>query len=105
MISEDAKLIREQNERLRANGPFTIDKSIMDLEDLAGLFKAIREYDSFDDGVDDEHYNDYGSLTWHGVKIEWLIDYVDPSCDHYYGPLDEDTIAILQVYRAKNPQV
>ena len=70
------------------------------LPDLAGLMRAIREFDQFTEGNDPYGEHDFGSLKWHGEKVFWKIDYYDQALQYGKDPLDLDCKRVLTVLLA-----
>ena len=88
------------NDRFRRGGKWLVTPSILMLGDVHGLYKAIREYDSFSEDNDPYGEHDFGSLTWNGESIFWKIDYYDSVLRGWCDPLSEKCVRVLTVYLA-----
>ena len=111
--------IRELNDRFRKAMPAAseipgrvmLTQGIQHLTDneaepgkhLAGLFKAIREFDAFDEDNDPHHEHDFGAFGFNGAKVFFKIDYYAPDLMHgSQDPTDpKQTIRVLTIMLAE----
>lgn len=118
-MTEKTTIIRKLNDRFRKAIPTASDvpgrvmltQGIQHLTDdeaepgkhLPSLFKAIREFDAFDEDNDPHHEHDFGALEFNGSKVFFKIDYY--ALDLMHGsenPADpEQTIRVLTVMLAE----
>lgn len=101
MQTEDAVKIAEINDRFRRSGFGTmVTAGVQTLEDLAGLIRAIRQFDAFTEANDPYGEHDFGSLRWYGEKVFWKIDYYDQALKYGEDPLSSKCRRVLTVMLA-----
>lgn len=98
MKNDQAVNIARLNDEFRSDGKWTVTPSIMLLEDVHGLYKAIKQCETFTDDNDPYGEHDFGSLSWHGETIFWKIDYYDAEYMGWCDPLSTKCQRVLTVY-------
>jgi hypothetical protein len=96
MVKEYSIEIAALNDAFREGGlGVVVTRGIQGLDDLAGLMKAVRGFDTFTTDNDPYGEHDFGSLVWHDQKVFWKIDYYDQSlsCGEY--PLSRSCRRVL----------
>lgn len=112
-------VIRELNDRFRKSipmgsiipGRLVMTSGIQELtndpaepgKQLGELFKAIREFDAFDNANDPYGEHDFGALEFRGQKVFWKLDYYAPDMMHgAEDPADaKNTMRVLTIMLAQ----
>lgn len=70
---------------------------------LGGLFKAIREFDAFDNANDPYGEHDFGAFEYRDQKVFWKFDYYAPDMMHgAEDPADaKNTMRVLTIMLAQ----
>ena len=83
--------IRQLNDAFRTSGyggQILVTRSIRSKpkEEIAKIFKRVKNFKDFHNGNDSYSERDFGSFDYKGEKIVWKIDYYSP--DMKYGSED-----------------
>ncbi|MCA9473297.1 MAG: DUF3768 domain-containing protein [Nitrospira sp.] len=115
---KQAESVRSLNDRFRSNVPGVTDvpgrvmltQGIRTLTDdeaepgklLPQLFKAVRDFETFDENNDPYQEHDFGAFDFEGEKVFWKIDYYAPDLLHgSEDPADTaKTVRVLTVMLA-----
>jgi len=115
---KQAEAVRSLNDRFRSNVPGVTDvpgrvmltQGIRTLTDdeaepgklLPQLFKAVRDFETFDENNDPYQEHDFGAFDFEGEKVFWKIDYYAPDLLHgSEDPADTaKTVRVLTVMLA-----
>ena len=101
MVTEQVTQIAELNDAFRRGGfGVTITSGVKELEDLAGLLRVVRTFDTFTEDNDPHHEHDFGSVVWKGEKVFWKLDYYDGNLEYGVHPLSRKCRRILTVMLA-----
>ena len=90
IAAENEGTVRELNDRFRTSWPFTtlgqfivtVGVSALTREDQQALFRAVKEFSTFNEGNDPHGEHDFGSIDYRGVKYFWKIDYYAKDMEH-----------------------
>lgn len=101
-----ADRLRHLNDAFRrsfVSGHVVATRGVMALapDDLCGLFKAVRAYDSFTPENDSYGEHDFGALAFKDVRYFWKIDYYDLDL-RYASPDPTDpafTVRVMTIMR------
>lgn len=115
---KQAEAVRSLNDRFRSNVPgvtgvpgrVMLTQGIRILTDdeaepgklLPQLFKAVRDFEAFDENNDPYQEHEFGAFDFEGEKVFWKIDYYAPDLHHgSQDPADtEKTVRVLTVMLA-----
>src|SRR5260370_21617210 len=76
------------NDEFRRHGfRVTITRGVQALEDVAGLLRDVREFNSFTQGNDPHGEHDFGSIVWGDATVLWKIDYYDQALRGWEDPM------------------
>jgi hypothetical protein len=70
------------------------------IKDQAGLYRAIKEFNAFNDSNDPYREHDFGALKFEGCKVFWKIDYYDQSLQGWCDPSDPNCNRVLTIMLA-----
>ena len=94
-------MISMLNDKFRKSGfGVTLTCGVQSVQDLPGLIKAIREFDTFTEDNDPYGEHDFGRLDWHGDKVFWKIDYYNQALEEWADPLTKECKRVLTVMLA-----
>src|SRR5436305_820047 len=80
--------IAELNDSFRQGGLCVLSTpGIRAMSNVAGLLKAVRNFNIFTEDNDPHSEHDFGSLVWEGKKVFWKIDYYDITFKRWADPL------------------
>ena len=71
-----------------------------ELDDLGGLLRAVRTFDTFTEDNDPHHEHDFGSIIWEEQRVFWKLDYYDLDLQYGEHPLSRKCRRILTVMLA-----
>lgn len=94
------EIARANDEFRRAGWGVYMTVGVQYLPDVNGLMRAVREFDSFTEDNDPYGERDFGSLSWHGTKVFWKIDYYNKSLTGGVSPMSPQCQRVLTVMRA-----
>ncbi|MDB5178273.1 MAG: hypothetical protein JWN01_216 [Patescibacteria group bacterium] len=78
MEAERARSIATLNDAFRRGGfGVVVTCGVKELDDVAGLLRAVRTFDAFTEANDPHGEHDFGSIVWKGKGVLWRIDYYD----------------------------
>jgi hypothetical protein len=98
---EQAAKIAALNDAFRKSGyGITMTEGIQAMDDIAGLMRAIRQFNKFTEDNDPHKEHDFGSLKWEHEKVLWKIDYYDRAFRYWCDPLDPECNRVLTVMLA-----
>jgi len=101
MVTEEVTKIAELNDAFRRGGfGVTITRGVKELDDLAGLLRAVRAFDTFTEDNDPHGEHDFGSITWRDQKVFWKLDYYDRKLQYGEHPLSRNCQRVLTVMLA-----
>ena len=90
------------NDQFRESGfGVTLTNGVQSVEDLPGLFQAVRDFNDFTESNDPYGEHDFGSLVWHGEKVFWKIDYYDQESQMWEDPTSQRCRRVMTVMLAK----
>ena len=96
-----ATTIAKANDEFRQAGwGITVTPGVQYMQNVNGLMKLIREYDTFNEDNDPYGEHDFGSLTWLGEKVFWKIDYYNRALSGGVSPLSPQCQRVMTVMRA-----
>lgn len=85
----------------RAGFGVTMTLGVQDLPDVDGLLAAVRDFNLFNGDNDPYGEHDFGSVTWHGSKVFWKIDYYDQALQAWADPVSKECKRVLTVMLAE----
>ena len=101
MKTEQALVIRELNDQFRRHGfGVTVTVGVQALADVAGLLKAVREFETFNEDNDPYGEHDFGSVEWEGETVLWKIDYYDEALRGWEDPVSRHCRRVMTVMLA-----
>jgi len=101
MVTEQATSVADFNDEFRRSGHgVTITAGVQIISDLAGLLRAVREFEMFEEGNDPYGEHDFGTIEWGPEKIFWKIDYYDQALKYWCDPMSPKCRRILTVMLA-----
>src|SRR6266566_139041 len=101
MVTEEVTKIAELNDRFRRGGFGVVTTiGVRELDDVAGLLRAVRVFDEFNEANDPHNEHDFGSIVWKGQRVFWKLDYYDLSLRYGEHPLSRKCRRILTVMLA-----
>ena len=101
MGAEQASKVTGLNDAFRRSGfGMTITVGVQGLEDVAGLLREMRVFNTFSEDNDPYGEHDFGSIVWQGEKVFWKIDYYDQRLEYGEDPLSRNCRRILTVMLA-----
>ena len=101
METEQITKIAKLNDVFRRGGfGGTITHGVQELNDVAGLLRAVRTFEAFTEDNDPYHEHDFGSIIWEDQKVFWKIDYYDQRLEFGELPLSRKCWRILTVMLA-----
>jgi Protein of unknown function (DUF3768) len=101
MVTEEVTKIAELNDAFRRGGfGVTITRGVKELDDLAGLLRAVRTFNTFTEDNDPHGEHDFGSIDWLDQKVFWKLDYYDRKLQYGEHPLSRNCQRILTVMLA-----
>jgi hypothetical protein len=93
--------VASKNDAFRRSGfGVTVTTGIQNLPDVDGLMAAIRDHDTFNEDNDPYGEHDFGSLSWHGSKVFWKIDYYNQALGAWEDPESERCRRVMTVMLA-----
>jgi hypothetical protein len=100
--TEQTKMIAELNDAFRRGGfGVTVTQGIRAIEDLPGLMRAVRAFETFTEDNDPYGEHDFGSIVWHDETVLWKIDYYDRALKGGENPLSRHCRRVLTVMLAE----
>ena len=101
MITEQATQVAALNDAFREGGfGVTVTRGVKELDDLAGLLRAVRLFDVFTEDNDPYGEHDFGSIIWQEETVLWKIDYYDLELKCGELPLSRNCRRVLTVMLA-----
>ena len=101
MQTEQVTKIAALNDAFRRGGfGVTITHGVQELNNVAGLLRAVRTFDTFTEDNDPHHEHDFGSIIWEGQKVFWKLDYYDRDLQFGEHPLSVNCQRVLAVMLA-----
>jgi hypothetical protein len=101
MVTEQVTQIAKLNDGFRRGGfGVTITVGAQALDDVAGLLRAVREFDKFTEDNDPYGEHDFGSIVWQDQKVFWKLDYYDRDLQYGEHPLSSKCRRVLTVMLA-----
>ena len=101
MITEQATQVAALNDAFREGGfGVTVTRGVKELDDLAGLLRAVRLFDVFTEDNDPYGEHDFGSIIWQEETVLWKIDYYDLELKYGELPLSRNCRRVLTVMLA-----
>jgi hypothetical protein len=98
METEQATRIAELNDAFRRGGfGVVVTSGVKELGDLAGLLRAVRQFETFTEDNDPHHEHDFGSIIWNDETVLWKIDYYDQQLEYGELPLSRKCRRVLTV--------
>jgi uncharacterized protein DUF3768 len=93
--------VAQLNDEFRRRGfGVTVTRGVRAIEDLPGLMRAVREFDSFNRGNDPYGEHDFGSILWGDATVLWKIDYYDQALRGWEDPMSRHCRRVLTVMLA-----
>ncbi len=94
--------VASANDAFRRSGfGATMTVGIRNLPDPDGLLAAVRDYHWFNGDNDPYGEHDFGSLVWHGSKVNWKIDYYDQALRAWADPVSKECKRVITVMLAE----
>ena len=101
METEQVNKIAELNDAFRRGGFGVVTTiGVRELDDVGGLLRAVRMFDTFTEDNDPHGEHDFGTISWKGQKVFWKLDYYDLSLRYGEHPLSRKCRRILTVMLA-----
>ena len=100
-INEPSAKIAALNDEFRKKGTYVITNGIVGVPNTFALFKAIEEYNNFNEDTDPYGEHDFGSLEWSGSRVFWNIDYYNQAYNGWCDPLSPNCRRVLTVMLAE----
>ena len=101
VINEHATAIARANDEFRQAGwGVTLTPGVQVLEDVNGLMRAIRAFNTFSEGNDPYGEHDFGRIEWEGETVFWKIDYYNKALTGGVSPMSPHCQRVLTVMLA-----
>lgn len=101
MVTEQSTKVAALNDAFREGGfGVMVTRGVKELDNLSGLLKAVRVFDTFTEDNDPYGEHDFGSILWDNETVLWKIDYYDLRLKFGELPLSRNCRRVLTVMLA-----